>query len=279
MNVAYVTTADPISRFDDEREIVLAAWLGAGLEGAPVVWDDPRVDWSSFDAVVVRSAWDYVERRDEFVAWAHRVGAVTRLFNPAPIIEWNTDKTYLRDLGVPTVPTHWVEPGQERAELPAWPEFVVKPAISGGARDTVRTTDRAAADEQVTRLLGQGRTVMVQPYVTSVEHEGELSMLYFGGQFSHAVRRHAMLTGVAQTAENKARLRDPDDDQFALAERTLAQVAPGLLYARVDLVRMPDGEPVLMELEVTEPYLFLSYELAAPDLFAETLAGLLKPES
>src|SRR4051812_19950259 len=95
--VAYVTFADPAG-LDDEREITLAGWLGAGLEGAPAHWDDPAVDWSSFDAAVVRSPWDYIERRDEFVAWAHRTESRTRLFNPASVIEWNTDKTYLRDL-------------------------------------------------------------------------------------------------------------------------------------------------------------------------------------
>ncbi|WP_182886300.1 ATP-grasp domain-containing protein [Microbispora sp. H10885] len=273
MKVAYVTADDTVSRHDDERETALAAWLGVGIEGAPVNWRDPRADWSEFDAVVVRSAWDYIERRDEFVAWAHRVERVTRLFNPAAVLGWNTDKTYLRTLGVPTVPTFWPEPG---AGLPEWDEYVVKPAVSAGARDTTRTADRDAAAAHVARLLDEGRTVMVQPYLPSVELEGELSLLYFGGRFSHAVRRHPMLSGVEATAENRATLRDPDDDQFALAERVLAAVPPDLLYARVDLVRMPDGEPVLMEVELTEPYLFLRDELAAPDLFAEALAEALK---
>ncbi|WP_169943911.1 RimK family alpha-L-glutamate ligase [Microbispora sp. H11081] len=273
MKVAYVTTDDPVGERDDEREIALAAWLGAGIEGTPVSWRDPRVDWSEFDAAVVRSPWDYIDRRDEFVAWAHRVESATRLFNPAAVLEWNTDKTYLRTLGVPTVPTHWAEPG---TDLPDWDEYVVKPAVSAGARDTIRTTDRDAAAAHAAGLLAEGRTVMVQPYIPSVEQEGELSLLYFGGQFSHAVRRHPMLAGVPETMENRATLRDPDDDQFVLAERVLAAVPQNLLYARVDLVRMPDGEPVLIELELAEPHLFLRDELAAPDLFAETLAGMLK---
>ncbi|GAB3889378.1 hypothetical protein GCM10027612_31620 [Microbispora bryophytorum subsp. camponoti] len=136
-------------------------------------WLDPRVDWSEFDAAVVRSPWDYIDRRDEFVAWAHRVESVTRLFNPAPVIEWNTDKTYLRTLGVPTVPTHWpTQGGDPGADLPDWDEFVVKPAISAGARDTVRTADRGAAAGHAATLLAAGRTVMVQPYIPSVEQEG-----------------------------------------------------------------------------------------------------------
>lgn len=282
MKVAYVTAAEPAATQDDEREIVLVAWYGAGIEGAPVVWDDPRVDWSAFDAAVVRSTWDYIDRRDEFVAWARRVAAVTRLFNPASVVEWNTDKVYLRDLGVPTVPTLWAYPGEGfpgRQDLEAgahgWDEYVVKPAISAGARGAIRTADRQIAEEHAAKLLNEGQTAMIQPYLKTVEHEGELSMLYFGGQFSHAVRRHPMLGGTEITAENRATLRDPDDDQFALAERILDAMPPGLLYARIDLVRMPDGEPVLMELEVVEPYLFLRYELAAPDMFARALADLL----
>ncbi|MCT9934013.1 hypothetical protein N5079_27760 [Planotetraspora sp. A-T 1434] len=278
MKVAYVTSADPVTRFDNEREIALAAWLGAGIEGTPVVWDDPRVDWASFDAAVIRSAWDYVDRRNEFVAWAQQVETATRLFNPASVIATNTDKTYLRGLGVPIVPTHWAEPGAGEGaaeELPVWDEYVVKPTISAGARDTVRTADREIAGAHAAKLLDAGRAVMVQPYIEAVEHEGELSLLYFGGQFSHAVRRHPMLSGTEITAENQASLRDPDDDQFAVAELVLSKVPENLLYARVDLVRMPDGEPVLIELELTEPYLFLRYELDAPNLFARALADSL----
>ncbi|MEW9532302.1 RimK family alpha-L-glutamate ligase [Microbispora sp. NPDC049125] len=272
MKVAYVTTAHPVARNDDEREVALAAWLGAGIEGSPVAWDDPEADWASFDAAVVRSAWNYVDRRDEFLAWTRRAQAATRLFNPASVLEWNTDKTYLRELGVPIVPTHWAEPG---GELPDWDEYVVKPTVSASARGVVRTADRQAAAGHVAKLAGEGHAVMVQPYIEAVEREGELSLMYFGGEFSHAVRRHPMLTGVAIDVDNRATLRDPDDDQFALAERVLATVKEPLLYARVDVVRMPDGEPVLMELELAEPYLFLRYELAAPDMFAQALAGLL----
>ncbi|WP_066948667.1 ATP-grasp domain-containing protein [Microtetraspora fusca] len=272
MKVAYVTFADPLGH-DDERETALAAWLGEGVQGTPVRWDDPEADWASFDAAVVRSAWDYIERRDEFVAWAHRVGGLTRLLNPASVLEWNTDKTYLRDLGVPTVPTHWSHEG-----IPKWEEYVVKPAISAGARDTIRTADRAVAEAHAARLAAEGRTVMVQPYLESVEHEGELSLLYFGGEFSHAVRRHPMLAGGGEELDlnNRATLRDPDVDQFELAELVLSKVSEPLLYARVDLVRMPDGEPVLIELELTEPYLFLRYELDAPGLFARALAAMLR---
>jgi hypothetical protein len=271
-NCAYVTFADPDGH-DDEREPVLAAWRASGLSAHAERWDDPAVDWSSYDAVVVRSVWDYVDRRAEFVAWAYEVERVTRLLNPAAVMAANTEKTYLRELGVPIVPTHW-----SARSLPYWSEYVVKPAISASARDTIRTTDRARAQAHAAGLEAAGRTPMVQPYLDMVESEGETSLLYFNGRFSHAVRRTAMLTPGRSGADNvRAQPRTPAPDQVELAGRVLAAVGRPLLYARVDLVRLPDGAPVLIELELTEPYLYLGSEpRAAGNLTAalrETLAA------
>ncbi|WP_344865704.1 hypothetical protein [Planomonospora alba] len=271
MSVAYVTYADP-EGLDDEKETALAAWAEAGISGRAVRWDDPEADWSAFDLVVVRSAWDYVDRREEFLAWARRVESVTRLANPAAVLERNTDKTYLRDLPVPIIPTRWVAPG-ESADLPDLAEYVVKPAVSAGARDTIRTADRDKAREHAARLAAGGRTAMVQPYLDMVETEGETSLLYFGGRFSHAVRRNPMLAGgsAAPDADNaRADLRTPAPDQLALAERVLAGF-PGLLYARVDLVRLADGAPALIEVELTEPYLFLRYAPGAAENLARAV--------
>ncbi|MFB9720398.1 ATP-grasp domain-containing protein [Planobispora longispora] len=269
--MAYVTYED-LDGFDDEKEIALAAWAEEGITGRIVRWDDPSVDWASFDAVVVRSVWDYVARREEFLAWARRVEAVTRLANPAAVLERNTDKTYLRDLPVPSIPTSWVEPGRD-ADLPVLDEYVVKPAISAGARDTIRTVDREKAGAHAALLAAEGRTAMVQPYLDMVEAEGETSLLYFGGRLSHTVRRNPMLAGgtAAPDADNaRADLRTPEPDQVALAERVLAEF-PGVLYARVDMVRLPDGSPALIEIELAEPYLFLRY---APDAAANLARAL-----
>ncbi|GAA2800350.1 ATP-grasp domain-containing protein [Nonomuraea dietziae] len=267
---AYVTFDDPDGN-DDERELVLASWREAGIEGRAVRWDDPEADWSAFDAAVVRSVWDYVERRAEFVAWAHRAGSVTKLLNPAAVIEANTDKTYLRDMGVPIVPTHW-----SSGDFPQWDEYVVKPAISAGAKATIRTSDRAAAKAHAAKLEAEGRTPMIQPYLDMVEAEGETSLLYFNRVLSHAVRRNPMLApGQTQADLARAELRTPAPDQLELAEKVLAEVSGDLLYARVDLVRLPDGRPVLIELELTEPYLFLSHSEAAVGNLTRALGELL----
>ncbi|MFI9555039.1 RimK family alpha-L-glutamate ligase [Nonomuraea endophytica] len=267
---AYVTFADP-DDLDDERDPALAAWREHGIEGRAVRWDDPDVDWSAFDAAVVRSVWDYTDRRADFLAWARRAEAVTRLLNPADVLERNTDKTYLRDLGVPIVPTHW-----SSHDLPDWEEFVVKPAVSAGARDTIRTTEAATAQAHAAALEAAGRTPMVQPYLDMVESEGETSLLYFNRRLSHAVRRSPMLAQGMTSADNaRAQLRDPAPDQVELAEKVLAAIPQALLYARVDLVRLPDGRPAIIELELTEPYLYLSHTPQAAKNLAAALGELL----
>jgi hypothetical protein len=256
---------------DDERDPALAAWRAAGIEGRVERWDDPAVDWSAYDAVVVRSVWDYIERREEFLAWARAVESVTRLLNPHAVLEANTDKTYLRDLGVPIVPTHW-----SSRDLPDWPEYVVKPSVSAGARDTTRTANRAEATRLAAALEAGGRTPMVQPYLDMVESEGETSLLYFNGRLSHAVRRTPMLAGGMTAADNsRAQVRTPAPDQVELAEKVLTAVPHVLLYARVDLVRLPGGEPAVIELELTEPYLYLGLEPSAAPKLATALRELL----
>src|SRR5262249_16815119 len=155
-----------------------------GIEAVHAVWDDPEVDWQSFTLVVIRSTWDYSDRRDEFLAWA---GRLRRVLNPLRILRWNTDKRYLNDLarkGMPVIPTRFVEP-EDVFEPPSFP-FVVKPAVSCGAKNTARydAGDIAEARDHVHRLQTCGRTVMVQPYLPDIEAKGEVSVLHIGGAYS-----------------------------------------------------------------------------------------------
>ena len=135
--IALATSAE-LPALDPDSQLLLPALADAGLDATPVIWTDPDVDWEAYDAVVVRSVWDYFERLDEFLAWVERVGpAAQRFLNPPPIVSWNAHKTYLRDLcerGVPTVDTVWVDRG-ERATVP-FEEAIVKPAVSGGSAAT-----------------------------------------------------------------------------------------------------------------------------------------------
>lgn len=233
---------------------------------APVLWDDPDVDWGAFDAVVVRSCWDYISRRDEFLSWAE---SIPQLHNSARTIRWNTDKVYLRELeaaGVRIIPTLWNV--REGDDLDASREWVVKPTVSSGSKGTARwdSVDDVYAHSRA--LQDDGRMSMTQPYVASVDDEGETAMLFYGGEFSHAVRKGPLLQlgeGVRDDRDGRGenRVRVPTERQQHVARKALgiATEITGdpLLYARVDLVTADDGEPVVIELELTEPYFFLEF--------------------
>jgi glutathione synthase/RimK-type ligase-like ATP-grasp enzyme len=261
----------------DVHDQALAKRLGAPF----VVWDDPSVDWSAFDAVVVRSTWDYSARRDAFLTWARSIG--DRLVNPAAVIEWNTDKRYvdeLRTAGIPVVATRLLTPGTPLGRMAA--EIVVKPTVSAGSRDTGRfqPTQRRAAEALLHRIHASGRTAMVQPYVISVDERGETALVYLEGAFSHAVRKAPLLgrDGSATSARFHPAAVAPcraTTAERALADSVLAFVeqrfSTPLLYARVDLVRDAEGNPALLELEVTEPCLFLGHAPAAARRMAAAL--------
>jgi glutathione synthase/RimK-type ligase-like ATP-grasp enzyme len=259
---------------DPDLPIASAALREAGFSVDLVRWDDPAVDWAGFDLAVVRSCWDYAWRLEEFLGWAE---TVPRLRNPVEVLRWNTDKVYLRDLeraGLPVVATVWDPTGA--GELPDTGEWVVKPSVSAGSRDTARWNTPTAVLEHVAELTGDGRTAMVQPYLSSVDALGETAMLFIGGGFSHAVRKGPLLAageGVRQDRDSRGDLRPvvPTAAQREVAQAVFDAV-PGLvgvenspLYARIDLVQDADGLPVVLELELTEPSLFLPQ---APDAAA-----------
>jgi hypothetical protein len=288
VTIALVTCAQ-VPELDTDTRRLLAPLTARGVRAWPAVWDDPGVEWSAIDLAVVRSCWDYHERRSEFLAWARRI---PRLANPADVLAWNTDKRYLCDLsdqGIPVVPTTWLEPGGQWRPAPGG-RWVVKPAVSIAAMDTgsydlADPAHRRLAGAHVRRLHAAGRTVMVQPYAHAVDTEGETSLVYFGGTFSHAVCKAAVLDGPDTGADRRfqpdggLRLEavQPTAAQRSLADRVMAAVPGGaarLAYARVDLVPDADGAPQLIELELTEPQLYLRHIPQAAERFARTLAAL-----
>jgi len=245
--------------------------LSRGAEVDVIGWDDTEADWAAYDVAVIRSPWDYVARRDSFIAWAH---SVPHLLNPADVLEWNTDKRYLAELakaGLPVTPTDFVAPGESWTP-PAHGEWVVKPTVSAGSRDTGRyllPAQQALAEAHVARLAAAGRTAMIQPYLSAVDEQGETALIFLPDpagvlSFSHAIRKGAMLTGPDEGAikpgSEQIDPRSPTEAELKTAERVLEAVPGGagrLLYARIDLIPGPDGAPLLVELELTEPSLFL----------------------
>lgn len=280
-----LATAIAAFALDDDLVPLRQACLEAGIDAQVVAWDDPTVSWARFDAVLLRSPWDYVDRLPEFLAWCERVAKLTRLWNPPDVVRWNTDKRYLGELakaGVPVIESHYLAPGDDPARLPDLEEFVVKPTVGAGSRDAKRYlhADRAAAIAHAARLLGEGRHVLVQPYLRAVDEQGETALLFFGGQFSHAIRKAPLLKrGEEPTRalfkEEHIQPREPSAQEREVAAKVLAALPfDPLVYARVDLLPSPTG-PQLLELELTEPSVFLPYGEGAAARFAQVLAALL----
>lgn len=280
---------------DDDQAPLLTACAHAGLDARVLAWDDPTVSWCRYDAVLLRSTWDYCGRLPQFLAWCERVDRVTTLLNPLPVLRWNTDKHYLTDLaaaGVPIVPSVFVETHQE--PLPALQDFlamhagsdafVVKPAVGAGSRDTQRYSrdQEFAAANHIGRLLDVGRSILLQPYLPSVDRDGETALMYFDGDFSHAIRKGPLLrvedgTTDALFAPEAITARVPGDDERALAEHVLSammktlDLASPLAYARIDLIRDSAGAPRLLELELCEPSLFFAHGTDSASRFVGAL--------
>ncbi|MDR0183625.1 ATP-grasp domain-containing protein [Lysobacter arvi] len=294
-----LVTAIAAAGVDDDLAPLLDACAHAGLAVQVRAWDDPTVGWSRFDAAILRSPWDYTQRLEEFLSWCRRVSSQTRLVNPLRVIEWNTDKHYLADLAardVPVVPTVFVEPDAEplpalQAFLAAHPdamELVVKPSVGAGSKDAQRygRSQEFAAANHLARLLDADRSAMLQPYLSSVDEQGETALMFFAGAFSHAIRKGALLRPDANAAEplfaaESIAPRVPAQDELALADRVLAaardtlQLREAPLYARVDLIRDNAGTPCLLELELCEPSLFFAHAPGSAERFASLLARTL----
>ena len=267
-----------------------AALTELGVEHAQVPWTDPTVDWSAFDAVLIRTTWDYASQRDDFVAWARRVAQQTRLFNPPHVIEWNTDKHYLQDLersGVSIAPTEWMEAGdrvqvRDILERRGWDRGFIKPIFGQTARETLRfdATEEGMAQAQAhcDRLLPH-EGLMMQPYLHAVETLGEHSAILFEGRTSHVVQK-IPVPGDYRVMDDYGASDRPsslDRSGLALCERAVAAVPHDgtLLYARVDLLKDNSGNWVLTELELVEPSLFFRHSEPSARTFARAVANRL----
>jgi O-ureido-D-serine cyclo-ligase len=287
--IALVSAREALA-LDEDMEPLTAALRQAGADVTTPFWDDPAVDWHTYSAAVLRSTWDYVERIDEFLPWADRCAQQTVLLNPPAVVRWNTDKHYLLELaqqGIPVVPTRFVEPGSVAAPqierflgdgpdaltvgtADSFAEFVVKPSIGAGSKDTARYRrhEVARATEHLARLLAQGRSAMLQPYLGHVDEHGETALIYLGGEFSHAIRKGPLLRSGAALVEGlfapeTITPRQPQPDELAVARQAYAAIGSSRpVYARIDLIRGADDAPVVLELELTEPSLFVAH---APD--------------
>jgi hypothetical protein len=270
-----LTVAQHDGTLHDDGPPLLAAFERLGIETDVVPWGPGR-DWAAYDGVLIRGTWDYILDRGRFLAWA---ATVARLANPVEVLRWNTDKAYLQDFeaaGIPTVPTVWLARGDAVPAIDL-DDFVVKPSISAGARLSARYRRGDDITGHVAAIHSAGSIAMVQPYLPSVDGEGETGTYVFGGEVSHAIRKGGILAEGQGPSESldagshqQVGPRSVDPELAAFAQRVLA-ASPPVLYARVDTVPGPDGEPLLIELEVTEPFLFLVHDPPAADRFASAV--------
>lgn len=288
--VALLTTG-AFGHLDDDLPLLADALDEAGVDAVTVDWHDESLEWSAVDLAVIRSTWDYTSRLDHFLERLEAIASATTLRNPLPVVRANADKRYLSRLaaaGVPVVPTEVIEPGGD-IRLPDEVPYVIKPTVSAGGRDTERYApgDAVAATAHAAGLLDAGRSVLVQPYVKGIDEAGETGMVFVGDAFSHAFRKGPILRSGGEFVEGLYREEDITARTASADEREVAEavldavgaVAPGwsrddLLYARVDLVPGPDG-PMLMELELIEPSLFLPVAPGAPRRVAAAIVAQL----
>lgn len=278
---------------DDPDLVLLADALEQrGVRAVQAMWDDPSAEWAAYDLVVVRATWDYVGRRDQWLAWAEDVAARTRIENPPQVLRWSTDKRYLRELseaGLPVVPTVVVPAGASadvRAEALASAggvdEVVVKPVDGAGSRGVLRAAaDDSRMADHLAGLLAGGRDALVQPYLSAVDVVGERAVVYLDGECSHALTKGPLLPSGALAVEGDALFAEERMDRAeltaaerAVADRTMAWVTERLgrlLYARVDLLDDQDGQPLVLEVELAEPSLFHVQVPESAETFADAI--------
>jgi len=279
--VALATSAKYPNLTDDDR-LLLRPLIDCGLNTISAIWTDSNFVWSSCDAVVIRSCWDYHLKSEAFLGWiASLETAGVAVFNSGSLIRWNTNKAYLRDLeskAVAIVPTAWPEPGpgvdlHDLIEKTSWQKAVVKPRISATAyRTQLVTQDDARSAQNLFDELRHGVGVMLQKFVDRIAEEGEWSLIFFAGEFSHAVLKTPGVGDfrVQNDFGGRSRSAEPPACAIDSATRILRLLDP-TVYARVDGV-MENGQFLLMELELIEPALFLDGHKEAPFRFAKAIA-------
>lgn len=271
LNIAYVCYKD-VGAFDspveDEESALFNFLSGKGLQLTKVIWNDETVNWRNFDLAILKSPWDYFENIDAFYSWLQHLEDIQLpLLNPTSTVKWNADKHYLEEIaksGLPVIPTSYLEKGNSLDletffSAIASEQVIVKPCVSGGSFHTfkVDTENKTEVIAKVEQLLPE-MAFMVQPFIKEVQTEGEWSLLFFNGKFSHCLLKKAKSGDfrVQHFLGGSIHPKLPSFEMLTAAQQYVNQFAKDCLYARVDGV-MIDGTFTLMELELIEPYMFL----------------------
>lgn len=278
-----LATSHEFSDLTRDDRLVLNKLLYCGVDVEPVVWDSKDMAWNQFDALFIRSCWDYHKRYDDFFRWIDLMSSEgVVVFNNPDILRWNSKKNYLLELGekgipiVPTVLANKESPSQLQSLLQErdWKQAVIKPVVSANAYATWLTAPARPREnqEKLTAFLNQHNQIIVQKYIPEISSNGEWAMIYFDGEFSHSVLR--------KPADGDFRVQEdfggtlvgkrPPKHLLEQADRVIEAIGHTCLYARVDGIEV-DQKLLLMELELIEPSLYLDQHPKAPTRFAEAI--------
>jgi glutathione synthase/RimK-type ligase-like ATP-grasp enzyme len=276
-----IATCRPLPEPDVDEALLLDALSARGVDARMAAWNDPAERWDEPAATLVRSTWDYIHRLDAFFEWIARAARAGPLWNPAHVLRANAHKSYLFDLqrrGVPVVPTVLARGAKARLaevlQARHWDEVVIKPAVGAGSFATQRASRKRLAEGEAhfAKLLG-ACDVLVQPYMRSVESHGERALVWIDGEFTHAVRKTPRFEDQSESVSDALPI---ERDELAVGIAALAPLAHELVYARVDVARDEHGQPLVMELELIEPSLFLRQSPAALERLVDAVARRLK---
>jgi glutathione synthase/RimK-type ligase-like ATP-grasp enzyme len=266
---------------EHSRALIQTAGRERGLAFETVFWDEPDLAQRGFDAAIIRSCWDYTGRADEFVAVLEaQERAGLRIFNSSSVVRWNARKTYLRELGAAAIETVWTECADARAIAHAFDaldaaEIVVKPQVGAGSVATVRLKRNGWSEADL--VAGPSGPAMIQPYLRAIESEGERSLFWFGGAYSHAIRKvpnaGSWLANIP--AQTQFIAEAPPAAAIEVAEAARARAPRNMLYVRIDLVLGDDGNWRVIEIEAIEPYLFLDFAPEGAARFVDAIARVL----
>lgn len=275
------TTANQFATCDEPAR---QAMVSSGWAVDYVPWKACDVSWDQYQLVVIRSTWDYQDEPDAFLRVLEQIDeSSARLENGLSVVRWNIKKTYLKDLqtrNIRIVPTCWLtdfDPSRVRElsdELGS-EQLVIKPLIGASAIDTYQFSLDPESIRPIADVF-RGRPAMVQPFVRTIKTQGELSLFFFGGDYSHSVLKRPAKGDFRVQHEYGGRVEaiTPDGDIVEFAQTAIRAIGSDVLYARADIVRL-DQAPALMELELVEPALYFEYGPRAAAMFAEAAGGVL----
>ncbi len=273
-------TMDNLDEFEVYDNLLIEPLSRRGWSVDMVSWRNREIDWNAFDAVIIRSPWDYQQDASLFMKVLEEIDCSSaRLENPLDLVKWNIDKSYLKELeveGILIVPTIWGEQLDGKLLNGAFKqldtrELIIKPTISANADDTFRVNQGIEPEAKAEILsIFHNRAFMIQPFMKNIITEGEFSLFYFGGEYSHSILKTPGKGDFRVQEEHGGILAsvEPETKLLQRAQQTIASLEPQPLYARADFVRTLDNDFALMELELIEPSLYFNMDPDSPERFA-----------